>query len=137
MMTIPWKATNSPQPATSTQVSRLELTHARDVPGFLIAALRIRRATLNAPGAVGLSLRAAPLSRTFWTLSSWSDRAAITAFVTSDVHTTVMNRYRDKMAGSHFHTWTETEPTRRRPDWEDAMQRYASTVDRTAGSASE
>jgi len=86
MMTVPWKATNLPQPVTLTQVSRLELTHLRDVPGFLIAALRIRRATLNAPGAVGLSLRAAALGRTFWTLSSWSDREAITAFVTSGVH---------------------------------------------------
>ena len=67
------------------------------------------------------------MSRTFWTLSSWSDQEAITAFVTSDVHTVVMDRYRDKMAGSHFHTWTETEPTRGRPDWDDALHRYAST----------
>ncbi len=115
MTTIPWKSTNSPQPATLTQVSRPELAHARDVPGFLIAALRMRRATLNAPGAVGLSLRAAPLSPTFWTLSSWTDRVAITAFVTSDAHTAVMTQYRDKMAGSHFHTWTETETDQRGP----------------------
>jgi heme-degrading monooxygenase HmoA len=128
MMTIPWKSTNSPDAATLIQVSRLELSHARDVPGFLIAAMRIRRATLNAPGAVGLSLRAAPLSRTFWTLSSWADQEAITAFVVSDVHIAVMNRYRDRMAGSHFHTWTETEPTTQPPCWGDAMHRYDSTV---------
>ena len=134
MITIPWTSTNSPRPATLTQVSRLELARARDVPGFLIAALRIRRATLNAPGAVGLSLRAAPMSRTFWTLSSWSEREAITAFVTSEAHTAVMTRYRDKMAGSHFHTWTETEPTDSPPTWADAVQRYDSAVDRPADS---
>lgn len=131
-MTIPWKSTNPTRPATLTQVSRLELARARDVPGFLIAALRIRRATLNAPGAVGLSLRAAPMSRTFWTLSSWSDRAAITAFVTSEAHTAVMTRYRDKMAGSHFHTWTETELTNSPPTWADALLRYDSAVDQAS-----
>ncbi len=131
-MTIPWKSTNPTRPATLTQVSRLELARARDVPGFLIAALRIRRATLNAPGAVGLSLRAAPMSRTFWTLSSWSDRAAITAFVTSEAHTAVMTRYRDKMAGSHFHTWTETELTNSPPTWADALHRYDSAVDQAS-----
>ena len=132
MITIAWTSTNSPRPATLTQVSRLELAHARDVPGFLIAALRIRRATLNTPGAVGLSLRAAPMSRTFWTLSSWSDREAITAFVASDILNAVMTRYRDKMAGSHFHTWTETEPTDSPPTWADALQRYDSVVDQAS-----
>jgi len=48
-----------------------------------------------------------------------------------------MNRYRDKMAGSHFNTWTETAPTHGRPDWVDALQRSASTVDRTTGSGGE
>lgn len=96
MMTIPWTSTNSARPATLVQMSRLELTRARDIPGFLVAALRIRRATLKAPGAAGVSLRAAPLSRTFWTLSSWTDQDAITAFVASDTHIAVMNKYRDR-----------------------------------------
>jgi len=58
-----------------------------------------------------------------------------------------MTQYRDKMAGSHFHvdkmagfhfhTWTETAPTHGRPDWVDALRRYASTVDRTTGSGRE
>jgi hypothetical protein len=48
--------------------SRLELQRLRDVPRFLIAALRIRRQMLDSPGAVGLSLIARPLQHAFWTL---------------------------------------------------------------------
>jgi len=128
MMTIPWTSTKSPDAATVVQVSRLELSRRRDVPGFLIAAMRIRRATLRAPGAVGVSLRAAPFSRTFWTLSSWVGRDDISAFVTSDAHIAVMNTYRGRMATSHFHTWTETEPTQRRPTWGEAHDRFGTTV---------
>ena len=123
MLTIPWKSTGTTEPASLVQVSRLELAHIRDVPGFLIAALRIRAATLNSPGATGLSLRAAPLHRTFWTLSAWTDREAISAFVTSDIHTMMMMRYRDRMADSHFHTWTEMRPTDQPPEWDDALER--------------
>jgi hypothetical protein len=62
MLTIPWTSPkHQPQTATLVQISRLELARKRDVPGFLIAALRIRRIALRTPGAGGLSLRAQPL----------------------------------------------------------------------------
>ena len=123
MPTIPWTSSKRGRPATVVQVSRLELRRARDVPGFLVAALRIRRATLRAPGSNGLSLRAAPLSRTFWTLSSWEDRAGLSAFVRSDEHRAVMERYRDSMAGSRFHTWVVDGATEGPPSWGDALER--------------
>lgn len=129
MMTIPWTSTSidSDRPdGAVVQVSRLELARVRDVPGFLLAALRIRRATLQASGAIGVSLRAAPFSRTFWTLSAWADQDSILGFVRSDAHRAVMQKYRDRMAGSHFHTWTELQSTDRRPTWDDAMQRHRS-----------
>jgi heme-degrading monooxygenase HmoA len=104
------------------QVSRLELGHLRSVPGFLIAALRLRRDVLRADGALGVSLRAHPLRRTFWTLSAWTGPDAIAAFTRSDAHRDVMVRYRTKMHGSHFHTWfpgDAGEP----PSWPDATAR--------------
>jgi hypothetical protein len=61
--------------------SRLELRQLRDVPPFLTAALRIRRQMLGSPGALGVSLIARPLHRTFWTLSAWQDQAALLAAV--------------------------------------------------------
>ncbi|WP_423980126.1 hypothetical protein [Ilumatobacter sp.] len=62
-------------------------------------------------------------------MSAWTDQEAITAFVTSDAHIAVMNKYRNRMAGSHFHTWTETQPTHGRPTWDNALDRYETTVD--------
>ena len=131
---IPWTAgkvfsvgtVGRPEQAGDTtlvQVSRLELARRRDVPGFLVAALRIRRHALRTPGCVGLALRAQPFRRTFWTLSAWDDQAAIGAFMRSDGHRAVMVAYRGRMAGSHFHTWTAGEAGRR-PSWTDARRRY-------------
>ncbi|MFT4864880.1 MAG: hypothetical protein ACI9N0_000341 [Ilumatobacter sp.] len=129
MLTIPWTSPNNqPQAAVLVQISRLELARTRDVPGFLIAALRIRRIALRTPGAGGLSLRAQPLRRTFWTLSAWNDEAAIGEFMRSAAHRAVMVKYRDRMAGSHFHTWNAADQSTSKPSWVDARQRYETTL---------
>lgn len=125
MFTIPWAtSTTIPGGPTLRQVSRLELTRVRDLPGFLVSALRLRRAVMGAPGAVGVSLRAEVSRRTFWTLSAWSDKDALDAFTRSDYHRGVMVKYRNRMAGSHFHTWTDTSTTALPPEWDDAVLRY-------------
>ena len=129
MLTIPW--TSSPiarDGPTTWQVSRLELTRLRDVPGFLLAALKLRRILLQTSGAVGLSLRAEPSRRTFWTLSQWDDAVALQAFTRNGYHRHVMVRYRDRMAGSHFHTWDEIGPNSPRPSWDDATRRYEASM---------
>ena len=131
MLTIPWtSAKEQPQTAALVQVSRLELARKRDVPGFLIAALRIRRLTLRIPGAGGLSLRAQPLRRTFWTLSTWHDEAAIDEFMRTPGHRAVMVKYRDRMAGSHFHTWA-TDGSIGKPSWVDAHRRYETSQEQS------
>ena len=128
MLTIPWTSPkNQSQKATLVQISRLELARKRDVAGFLIAALRIRRIALRTPGAGGLSLRAQPLRRTFWTLSSWHDEAAIGEFMRTAGHRAVMVKYRDRMAGSHFHTWSAADHSSNKPSWADAHRRYETT----------
>jgi hypothetical protein len=125
MLTISWKSPNqAPDGALLVQVSRLELARARDVPGFLLAALQIRRAALQMPGSGGLSLRADPRRRTFWTLSAWSDQTAIASFMRSDAHRTVMAKYRNRVAGSHFHTWVEDGAGDGPPSWDDAERRF-------------
>jgi hypothetical protein len=84
------------------------------------------------PAPRWLSLRAEPNRRTFWTLSAWADREALQAFARSGYHRSVMLNYRDRMAGSHFHTWTDSGPDAARPTWDDAMRRYdASTTTQT------
>lgn len=129
MMTVPWRTTADAALATTAvaQVSRLELRRARDIPAFLLTALRLRRAVLRTPGALGVSLRAQPSRRTFWTLSSWRDTDAIAAFTRSPEHVEVMRAFRDRMRGSHFHTWWLAEGAGA-PDWADALDRLDETA---------
>ena len=123
MPTLPWTIPKPPplhdEPAT-VMTSRLELRRLRDVPSFLVAALRIRRQMLRSPGALGVSLIARPLHRTFWTLSAWHDQAALSAAVGREPHREIMTRFRPRMAGSGFVTWTASAlPIR----WDDALRR--------------
>ena len=125
MPTIPWTAPKPPPPADGTVVvmaSRLELARLRDVPSFLVAALRIRRQMLRSPGALGLSLIARPSRRAFWTLSAWQDRAALEATVGREPHRQIMKHFRPRMAGSRFVTWSA--PATAVPiTWDEAMRR--------------
>jgi hypothetical protein len=123
MPTLPWAAPK-PQPPVDGPVtvmaSRLELRRLSDVPSFLGAALRIRRQMLASPGALGLSLIARPLHRTFWTLSAWRDQAALSAAVGREPHRQLMRHFRPRMAGSSFVTWTA--PGVPIP-WDEALRR--------------
>jgi len=125
MPTLPWTTPKSSQPAArsvTVMASRLELRRLRDVPLFLAAALQIRRQMLGSPGALGLSLIARPLHRTFWTLSAWQDQAALSATVGREPHRQIMKRFRPRMAESSFSTWTA--PAAALPiAWDEALRR--------------
>ncbi len=84
-------------------VSRLELRSLRDVPRFLRAALRLRRAFRTSAGAITLRLAASPLAGTFWTWSSWADEPALQEYTRSRLHVGVMRSYRTSMRDSAFH----------------------------------
>jgi Domain of unknown function (DUF3291) len=125
MPTLPWTAPKPPPSAdgaVTVMASRLELARLRDVPSFLAAALRIRRQMLGSPGALGLSLIARPLHRTFWTLSAWQDQAALQATTGREPHRQIMKHFRPRMAASSFTTWTV--PATALPiAWDEAMRR--------------
>jgi hypothetical protein len=125
MPALPWTAPTSPPPVdgpVTVMASRLELRRLRDVPSFFAAALRIRRQMLVSPGALGLSLLAKPLHRTFWTLSAWQDQAALSAPVGREPHRRIMNRFRPRMAGSSFVTWT-AQAADLPITWDEALRR--------------
>jgi hypothetical protein len=109
MATLPWAS--APAAAGSGEVtvlgSRLLLRRARDVPGFLRAAMQVRAQVRRSPGALGVSLVARPLRREFWTLSAWTGEDAIGAFVRTEPHAGVMRRYHDKLATAAFATFTQ------------------------------
>lgn len=103
---------------TIVMASVLELRHLRDVPGFLVAALRLRRLFADSPGAIRLSLAAIPLRTTFWTLSQWESQTDLEAYARHPFHVEVMRTYATRMAGSTFATWTQ--PGDSRPSWDRA-----------------
>ncbi|MGQ1840126.1 DoxX family protein [Kocuria turfanensis] len=97
-------------------VSRLRLRSVWQVPGFLLASLRLRRALRHAPGALWLDLAAQPLTATFWTWSGWTDEEAMRRYTRSALHAHVMRTYRPRLRESGFRslpaaqaptTWSE------------------------------
>ncbi len=95
----------------------------RDVPRFVVAALRLRRLFAGSPGAIRLSLTAIPLRTTFWTLSQWESQADLEAYTRHPSHIDVMRTFAPRMAGSTFTTWTE--PGSPGPSWERAHAEIA------------
>jgi quinol monooxygenase YgiN len=129
--TLPWTITEPTEPGSDAVVlgSRLELRSFRHIPAFMSSALKLRKQVLDMPGALGVSLIAQPSRKTFWTLSAWTDEAALEAFVATPAHLAVMRRFHDRLDHPSFATWTV--PTAELPKprsnasamWDDARQR--------------
>jgi len=135
MATLKWVKISGLAPGSDATVmtSRFLLRSRRQVPGFLWAALAIRRQVRRSPGALGVSLIAEPLKARFWTLSAWSDRAALDDFVRHSPHAPTMRKYRPQMRDAPFLFWTV--PATMLPiDWADAKARLAANPEQAAGS---
>lgn len=134
MATLKWVEISGLEPGGEATVmtSRFLLRSWRQVPGFLWAALAIRRQVRRSPGALGVSLIAEPSKARFWTLSAWSDRAALEDFVRHSPHAPTMRKYRPLMRDAQFRFWTV--PAAALPiDWADAKARLAASPGHAAG----
>jgi hypothetical protein len=78
---------------------------------------------LRAPDVVGVSLRAAPLKRSFWTLSSWQDEQKLREYSRSQPHLGIMRTLGPQTASSKFIFFDA--PATPAPTWPDALQRLA------------
>jgi uncharacterized membrane protein/quinol monooxygenase YgiN len=109
-------------------LSQLELKRTRDVPGFLLHCLQLRRGFRAVPGANSLRLATSPASRTFWTWSSWTDERAIIDYTRSPAHRAVMAHYRDRLYDARFETLRpgEAQPPR---TWAEARALVATPLD--------
>ncbi|MER6300450.1 DUF3291 domain-containing protein [Kitasatospora sp. NPDC001539] len=107
MPTLPWITPNPAAPGTRAVVmaSRFEVRSLADVPRFLLRSLAVWRQLRTAPGALGASLIARPLRRTFYTLSAWESRASLDAFAAAQPHRSVMTGLRATMRESTFTFW--------------------------------
>jgi hypothetical protein len=86
--------------------SKFELTSAWRSPAFLALAIRAWRQARRSPGVFGVTLRAQPLRLTYWTLSAWTDRAALYAFARTEPHRTIMKRVQPWAKTATFRFWT-------------------------------
>ncbi|RAG85873.1 DUF3291 domain-containing protein [Streptacidiphilus pinicola] len=121
MPTLPWITPNPATPGTPAVVmaSRFEVRSLTDVPRFFARSLAIWRQLRTAPGALGASLIARPLRRTFYTLSAWESREALNAFAAAEPHRSTMTGLRATMRESTFTFWDV--PTEQLPiTWPDA-----------------
>lgn len=125
MPTLPWTAGPARAAAPGDDVvvmaSRLEVSSYRVVPGFFLAALRVHRQVRRSDGAIGVSLIARPLRRTFFTLSTWTDRDAVSAMVGTEPHRSVMTAFHGHTSDARFVFWEARSGVR--PDWDDALAR--------------
>ncbi|WP_370152177.1 DUF3291 domain-containing protein [Streptacidiphilus sp. EB129] len=126
MPTLPWTIPNPATPNTQAfaMASRFEVRSAKDVPRFFLKSLSAWRQVRSAPGALGASLIAQPLKRTFFTLSAWEGRDALYAFARTEPHRGIMSGLRSTMRGSTFTFWEL--PVEELPlTWENAKRRLA------------
>ncbi|WP_055494963.1 DUF3291 domain-containing protein [Streptomyces sp. TP-A0356] len=127
MPTLPWTTPNAPRPGLTTALvmaSRLEVRSLKDVPRFFLRSLVAWKQVRGAQGALGASLIADPLRRTFWTLSAWESREQLYAYAKTEPHNSIMKGLRPTMRHSVFTFWEV--PVGELPiTWSDAKRRLA------------
>ena len=136
MAALPWITTRQPVAGPDALVlgSRLTLRSYRDTLAFLRAAMKLRRQVLDTPGGLGVSMIAEPGRKTYWTLSAWTDQAALDRFVGTSPHSDVMRHFGHRLTGSSFTTWTvpvaelPARPTDAKQLWKQARQRLESAA---------
>jgi quinol monooxygenase YgiN len=126
MPDLPWTSRGDMEPGHTYLVmaSHLPLARLTATIRFFRAVAAIRKQLRSADGLVGYTLRARPLSRNYWTLSVWSDRAALQQFMRTAPHVGVMGSLRPFMRPTKFVQW-EITATDGQPGWADALDRLA------------
>ncbi|MGO9903751.1 MAG: DUF3291 domain-containing protein [Solirubrobacteraceae bacterium] len=124
----PWTTRSEMQPGQTYLVtaSHLPLRRITSTPRFFRAVGAVRKQLADADGLIGYTLRAKPLARDYWTLSVWSDRSALQAFIGTPPHVGVMSSLKPFMRPTKFVQW-EITATDGQPSWREAMEHLAQT----------
>lgn len=125
MKPIPWKSVSGVEPDRD-YVFLVTFFHLKSV---LTTArfLRTTRAVIEqleagAPGLVGYSLLARPLSRRYWTLSVWDEGRALMRFVRDRPHLTAVEDLAPRMRAFDAVRWTGSGAGYP-PTWQEALRR--------------
>ncbi|GGZ13038.1 hypothetical protein GCM10010387_01250 [Streptomyces inusitatus] len=124
MPTLPWTPLNPTTPGTRAYAMAgcFQAATPSQVPRFLLKSLAAWNQIKHAPGAIGASLIAQPLERTFYTLSAWEDRDALYTYVRTEPHRSIMTELRPSTRRAVFTFW-ETPVEELPISWDEARRR--------------
>jgi hypothetical protein len=124
---LPWTARAAMEPGTGYLVmaSHLPLRRITATVRFFRGVSAVRRQLAATDGLIGYTLRAKPLARDYWTLSVWTDDAALRQFMRTAPHVRLMTSLRPFMGPTKFVTWT-ISAAHGRPSMADALEHLAS-----------
>lgn len=129
MLVLPWQRTDEPRPDNALLfASRFDSTGGlRQGWRLFTGGIRLRRAVLRSPGALGVSVRAHPFSGRYYTLSLWKDQPSLLAFAHDPAHRAAVRSMAE--VGSTQGVLVSREAGRQqKPSWRDTM-RWLATVD--------
>ena len=103
-------------------LSYLPLKSYWRIPLFFFHTMQVVKQLASAEGMLGYSVLARPLSRRFWTLSSWMDDATLRTFVQYPPHVRIMTALAPHMGETKFVRWT-VKGAQLPLSWDDALSR--------------
>jgi hypothetical protein len=128
MLVLPWRWSNGPRPHDALVfASRFDGAGLRQGWRLLIGGIRLRRAVLAAPGALGVSLRAHPIEGRYYTLSMWRDQESLMAFAHGPAHRRAVRGMAELGPVRGVLVSRDADP-QQRPTWRDTT-RWLMAVD--------
>lgn len=128
MLVLPWRRTDEPRSENALLfASRFDSTGLRQGWRLFTGGIRLRRAVLRAPGALGVSVRAHPISGRYYTLSLWKDQESLLAFAHDPAHRNAVASMAE-LGSTQGVLASRDADLRRVPTWRDTM-RWLATVD--------
>jgi hypothetical protein len=121
MFILPWRWTAEPRSEhTLVFASRFDGTGPRRGWRLFLGGIRLRRAALRSPGALGVGLRAHPLKGRYYTLSMWKDEESLKAFARGDDHRAAVRHVNE--LGPVSGVLLAKEADALRPRWADTLR---------------
>jgi hypothetical protein len=128
MLVLPWRWSGAPRPRTALVfASRFDGAGFRQGCQLLIGGIRLRRAALGSPGALGVSLRAHPIQGRYYTLSMWQDQDSLMAFAHGPAHRRAVRSVAELGPVQGVLVSGDADP-QQRPTWRD-ITRWLTTLD--------
>jgi heme-degrading monooxygenase HmoA len=104
-------------------VTRLRLRDTSRRDEFVASAFAVVDQARSSDGHLASDVLA-EANETYWTSTAWTDRQAMSHFMTSEPHLSTMSRISEWCDEATFVDWDQSEP--HLPDWQSAFGRLVS-----------